>query len=1034
MRLVLPAFARLTVAVLVATLVGSCLRAERTAAAEPEWPQWRGAAGDGHAPAAHDLPLTWSETENIAWKTPLEGRGWSSPVIGAGRIWITTAIERAASAEEQARALEGNRMAGQLAVSGAVTIRALCVAQATGKLLHDVELFTIQDPQPIHKLNSFASPSPVLADGRLYCHCGDFGAACLDAASGQVLWRNRTLRLNHENGPGSTPVVWHDKLIVHLDGSDVQSIAAYDTATGQLAWQVPRSGALRDDPQLRKSYGTPVILPLGGRAVLVSPAADWLYGYDPATGAELWKMSYGVLGFSVVPRPVIAGDLLFMSTSFMQPELLAVKLAGPDRPPEIAWREKKGAPTMSSPLVVDGLVYMVSDKGVGTCLDAQTGEPAWSERLGGNFSSSPLFADGRIYVGNRDGDTFVIKPGREYELLATNHLDGGIYATPAAVGRAIFLRTENALYRIEKPAAATAEPSTTGTNATVEPAEPAVGEAAAEAGGSAPTTPPAGATFSFTFDTSRVYPGTTREVTVYVPEQYDGHTPACVHVNQDGVQSDAPRVFDRLIHEKKMPVTIGVFVKPGVVPAARAGALPRFNRSLEYDSLGGDYAKFLLDELLPAVETKQAADGRKLVLSKRGADRSIGGNSSGAICAFTAAWERPDAFSRVFSGIGTYVGLRGGHAYSTLVRKVEPKPFRVFLEDGSGDLDIYGGDWWIANQGLERSLAFAGYEVKHAWGDGGHNGKHAAEVFPAAMEWLWAGWPEPPGRGKGSPQLQEILLDGEDWRLVGAGYKFTEGPAANAQGQLFFNDVGNSKTYRVTPDWQAEVWLEDSHQGDGQNFAPDGRLVAASGADTAILAWSPDKQPTTLVQGWRGNDLVVNSAGGIYVTEPGWDGKSPSKIHHLAPDGTDTVVDTGLKFSNGLCLSPDQTLLYVADSRSHWVWSWQVRPDGTLAHKQRYYHLHVPDTADDSGADGMRVDRDGRLYVATRLGIQVCDQAGRVNCIIPTPNGKVSNLCFGGPDFDHLLATCGDKVYVRKVKTKGAPNFLPPTTPATPRL
>ena len=420
-------------------------------AADPDWPQWRGPEGQGHAPAAHDLPVTWSETENVAWKTPLAGRGWSSPVIGDGRIWLTTAIERKASPAEEARALAGNRMAGQLEVSGSVTIRAVCLDQASGKILHDVELFTIRDPQPIHKLNSFASPSPVLAGGRLFCHCGDFGVACLDAATGRVLWRNRELRLNHENGPGSTPVVHGDKLIVHLDGSDVQSIAAYDTATGRLAWQTPRSGSLRDDPQLKKAYGTPLILPLEGRDVVLSPAADWLYAYDPATGDELWKMSYGVLGFSIVPRPVVAGEFLLLSTSFMQPELLAVKLPEAGSPPEIIWREKKGAPTMSSPLVADGLLYMVNDKGIATCLDATSGERVWTERLGGNFSSSPLLADGRIYVGNRDGETFVIRPGREFELLATNQLDGGIFATPAAVGRAIYLRTETALYRLEKP-------------------------------------------------------------------------------------------------------------------------------------------------------------------------------------------------------------------------------------------------------------------------------------------------------------------------------------------------------------------------------------------------------------------------------------------------------------------------------------------------------------------------------------------------------------------------------------------------------
>jgi len=424
------------------------------AAAEPEWPQWRGPGGEGHAPAARDLPLTWSEKENIAWKTPLPGRGWSSPVIGDGTIWVTTAIERQATAEEKARRLEGNRMASQLEVSGPVTFRALGVDQASGAIRHDVELFTVGEPQPIHKLNSFASPSPVLADGRLFCHFGDFGAACVDTANGKVLWTNRELRLNHENGPGSTPVLWKGKLIVHLDGSDVQSIAAYDAASGTVTWRTTRSGALRDDPQLKKAYGTPLILSLGGREVLLSPAADWFYAYDPDSGRELWKMNYGVLGFSIVPRPVIAGDLVFLSTCFMQPELLAVRLAGPDAAPEIVWREKKAAPTMSSLLVVGGELYMVSDKGVATCLDAAGGERLWTERLGGNFSSSPLFADGRIYVGNREGDTFVIRPGRQYELLATNHLDGGIFATPAAVGRAIYLRTEQALYRIEKPVGA----------------------------------------------------------------------------------------------------------------------------------------------------------------------------------------------------------------------------------------------------------------------------------------------------------------------------------------------------------------------------------------------------------------------------------------------------------------------------------------------------------------------------------------------------------------------------------------------------
>ncbi len=558
---------------------------------------------------------------------------------------------------------------------------------------------------------------------------------------------------------------------------------------------------------------------------------------------------------------------------------------------------------------------------------------------------------------------------------------------------------------------------------------------AAHASAEADDTPaaPAGELLRCTFAASNVYPGTTRDYTVYVPAQYDGRTPACVHVHQDGMQYGGPAVFDRLIHQGRMPVTIGVFVNPGRVPAARDGAVDRVNRSYEYDTLTGDYARFLLDELLPDVERQKATDGRPLRLSKSGNDRAIAGHSSGGICSFTAAWERPDGFSRVFSSIGSFTGLRGGHAYATLVRKTEPKPVRVFLQEGRNDLSNYAGDWWLANEMLERSLTFAGYEVRHAWGDGGHDAKQALEVFPDAVAWLWEGWPKPVGRGAGSPQLREILHPDEPWRLVGEGYRFTEGPAVNRTGDVFFNDVGAGRTYRITPDRKAEVWLEDSRRGDGQAFAPDGRLVAASAADEALLAWGDDRRSATIVQGWRGNDLVVSVTGDIYVTEPGWDGTKPSRIHHVSPAGVDTVVDTGLRFANGLCLSPDQTTLFVADSRSRWVWSYTLRGDGGLTNKQRFIQLHVPDNADDSGADGMRCDRDGRLWVATRMGIQVCDQQGRVTCIIPTPNGRVSNLCFGGAEFDTLIATCGDKVYARRVLARGAPSFLPPVTPHTPR-
>jgi sugar lactone lactonase YvrE/enterochelin esterase-like enzyme len=542
---------------------------------------------------------------------------------------------------------------------------------------------------------------------------------------------------------------------------------------------------------------------------------------------------------------------------------------------------------------------------------------------------------------------------------------------------------------------------------------------------------PAGEVTKYAFEHSKIFPGTVRDYWLYVPRQYDPAKPACLYVNQDGVQYNAPAVFDELIATHAMPVVIGVFVMHGRVPAISSSALDRFNRSYDYDGLGDNYVRFLLEELLPEVEQKTASDGRPIRLSKDPNDRAIGGASSGAICAFTAAWERPDAFRRVFSAVGTYVGLRGGNDYATLVRKFEPKPVRVFLEDGSADLNIFGGDWWMANQEMERALRFAGYEVNHAWGDGPHGTKHATEIFPDAMRWLWKDWPAPIKAGQGSAQLQEILLPGEEWTLVAQGYQFTEGPAVNAAGEVYFNDVPKGKTYKIGRDGQVTQFLADSQRGNGQAFGADGRLYAIATAAEQILAYQADGTPAVIADGFRGNDLVVLHDGTIYATNPGGD---TSRVWHITAQGEKKVVDSGLKFANGIACSPDQSLLYVADSRTHWVYSYQIQPDGALAYKQKYFHLHVPDTADDSGADGMRVDRDGRLYVATRLGIQVCDPAGRVTCIIPTPNGRISNLCFGGPNFDSLFATCGDRVFCRKVRVQGANAFQPPLKPAPPRL
>lgn len=547
---------------------------------------------------------------------------------------------------------------------------------------------------------------------------------------------------------------------------------------------------------------------------------------------------------------------------------------------------------------------------------------------------------------------------------------------------------------------------------------------------------PKGEVLKFTFENSKIFPGTWREYWVYVPAQYDASQPACVYVNQDGVQWQAPAVFDNLIHQKAMPVTIGVFIMHGRVKAAKPDeSLDRFNRSFEYDGLGDNYARFLLEELLPDVETKKTTDGRAIRLSKNGNDRAIGGSSSGAVCAFTAAWERPDAFSRVFSAIGTYVGLRGADRYHTLLRKYEPKPLRVFLQDGTNDLNIYAGDWWMANQTMERALQFSGYEVAHVWGEGGHNGKQGTSIFPDAMRYLWKDWPQPIKSGATqNPMLNDILLPNEGWQLVGEGYRFSEGPASNPKGEVFFDDGPAGNIWKVSLDGKVTRFAENSGNVYGQAFAPNGDLYATAMTAKKLNIYSTDGKFRTITEGFAGNDIVVANNGNAYVTNPSSDANVLSKVWLIRPNGEKVEVDNGLRFANGVTLSPDQTLLYVADTRSHWVYSYSILADGTLANKQKYYWIHAPDTADDTQADGLKTDRDGRLYVATRMGIQVCDQAGRVNAIIPTPNGKVSNICFGGENFDILYATCGDKVYKRKVKVRGANAWDKPNKPTAPRL
>lgn len=547
---------------------------------------------------------------------------------------------------------------------------------------------------------------------------------------------------------------------------------------------------------------------------------------------------------------------------------------------------------------------------------------------------------------------------------------------------------------------------------------------------------PKGEILKFEFSKSRIFPGTVRDVWVYVPAQYQPETPACVHINQDGIQWQAPVVFDNLIAKKEMPVTIGVFVMHGRVPAIDGSkALDRYNRSVEYDGLGDAYARFLLEELLPEVETMKTTDGRAIRLSKNGNDRCIAGSSSGAICAFTAAWERPEEFSRVFSSIGTFVDQRGGNDYPVMIRKHEPKALRVFLQDGSNDANGTGGNWFLANQEMLSAFEFAGYEVNHVWGDGGHNGKHATAILPDALRWLWKDWPKPVTRGVGSKApVMEVLGAGSEWKLVSDGHGFTEGPAVNARGEVFFTDIPNSRIHKVGLDGRVSVFAEDTGKANGLMFGPDGRLYACANGRKQIVAYDEAGRVSVIAEGLESNDLCVAGNGNIYVTDP------PNRqVWLITPKGGKRVVDTndkgGLAFPNGVRLTPDQSLLLVADMRGRFVWSYHIQPDGGLSAKQPYHHLRLPDDKMESGADGMTLDSRGRLYVTTHLGLQFCDQAGRVNGIIASPQRKwLANAVFGGAGFDELFVCCSDKVFKRRTTVKGVRSADAPVKPEKPRL
>jgi outer membrane protein assembly factor BamB len=393
-----------------------------------DWPQFRGPGGQGHSDATN-LPLTWSETENITWKVPVAGLGWSSPAIQGDQIWITTAID------------EGKKL------------HAIALDRATGKTLHDVTVFEIAEPGPVHSKNSHASPTPLIEGNRVYVHYGAHGTACLKT-DGTVVWKTQDLKHDHRHGPGGSPVIFEDLLILNCDGSDIQFVVALDKNTGEIRWKKKREhigeDRLTGKSNVPMSYTTPLLTEINGTIQLLSSGADSIVSYNPRNGEEYWWFRYD--GYSNVPRPVVGKGLVFISSGYDRPEFYAVKVDGTGDVTEshLGWNMKKAAPLNPSPLLVGDELYLVSDNGIATCLDAVSGTQHWQERIGGNFSASPTLADGKIYLLDEEGKTTVIAPGKKYEVLATNTLEGRTLATPAMVDHSVFLRTDTHLYRLEK--------------------------------------------------------------------------------------------------------------------------------------------------------------------------------------------------------------------------------------------------------------------------------------------------------------------------------------------------------------------------------------------------------------------------------------------------------------------------------------------------------------------------------------------------------------------------------------------------------
>jgi len=524
---------------------------------------------------------------------------------------------------------------------------------------------------------------------------------------------------------------------------------------------------------------------------------------------------------------------------------------------------------------------------------------------------------------------------------------------------------------------------------------------------------PPGKVVKSNFADSRIFPGTVRDYYVYVPAAYDPATPACVMIVQDGLAHitqerrwQIPTVLDNLIHRREIPVCIGIFINPGVIPVSTPGAKPRNNRSFEYDSLSDRYARFLLEEILPEV-------GLHYNLARDAGSRLLMGGSSGAACAFTAAWHRPDEFQRVLSIVGSYTALRGGHNLAALVRLTEPKRLRIFLEGGAQDLVVFAGSWWTANLDMLAALEYSGYEVNHAWAEhAGHNDFHGPTIFPDALRWIWQDYPRPIKAGVNSRQaVMKALIPGEDWQMVADCDDSAGCLAANAIGEVAFIGETGSGIFRIGADGRVNAIAEGVPGVTDLIFAPTGALLACQPELRRIVAFDAAGRMSVHLDDIDAHSVAVAANGSRYVAD-----LAGGRVWLVTAAGARSIVAREIGAPRCVRLTHDQGQLIVAADRGRMAFLFTIGTDGGLANGAPAFRLNLPDEASESGAVQVAAHAKGWTGFATSLGLQLASEDGSVAAIIPGPGPeRITGVAFAGPDFRELSVTCGGKVYRRKI-------------------